>query len=109
MTEMAAKFPWLAAAAVRVLPRNMVSAFFSLSESLSGGLSSKVPAAVQLKVMRIKKAMMEVLVIGMVVTSEMNFGHSTRVPASLRRLLHCKFGFLECSRTDDDGIGQESD
>ncbi|KAJ0959250.1 hypothetical protein HanPSC8_Chr00c253g0806921 [Helianthus annuus] len=64
----------------------MVSAVFSLSESLSGGLSSRVPAAVQLKVMTIKKAMMEVLVIGMAVTSETNSGHSTRVPASLRRL-----------------------
>ncbi|MFS8017104.1 hypothetical protein Hanom_Chr15g01376391 [Helianthus anomalus] len=64
----------------------MVSTVFSLSESLSGGLSSRVPDAVQLKVITIKKAMMEVLVIGMAVTSETNFGHSTRVPASLRRL-----------------------
>ncbi|KAF5758739.1 hypothetical protein HanRHA438_Chr16g0745271 [Helianthus annuus] len=50
----------------------MVSPLFSLSESLSGGLSSRVPAAVQLKVMTIKKAMMEVLVIGMSVTLETN-------------------------------------
>ncbi|MFS8014101.1 hypothetical protein Hanom_Chr15g01340671 [Helianthus anomalus] len=50
----------------------MVSALFSLSESLSGGLSSRVPAAVQSKVMTIKKAMMEVLVIGMPVTLETN-------------------------------------
>ncbi|KAJ0765536.1 hypothetical protein HanPI659440_Chr08g0304591 [Helianthus annuus] len=50
----------------------MVSPLFSLSESLSGGLSSRVPAAVQLKVMTIKKAMMEVLVIGMPVTLETN-------------------------------------
>ncbi|MFS8027077.1 hypothetical protein Hanom_Chr16g01494381 [Helianthus anomalus] len=64
----------------------MVSTVFSLSESLSVGLSSRVPVAVQLKVMTIKKATMEVLVIGMVVTSETSSGHSTRVPASLRRL-----------------------
>ncbi|MFS7969831.1 hypothetical protein Hanom_Chr09g00813781 [Helianthus anomalus] len=70
----------------------MVSAVFSLSESLLGGLSSRVPAvvqvpaAVQLKVMTIKKAMMEVLGIGMAVTSETNSGDSTRVPARLRRL-----------------------
>ncbi|KAF5822276.1 hypothetical protein HanRHA438_Chr01g0025001 [Helianthus annuus] len=64
----------------------MVSAVFSLSESLLGGLSSRVPAAVQLKVMTIKKAMMEVMVIGMAVTSETNSGDSTRVPARLRHL-----------------------
>uniref|UniRef100_A0A251THQ3 Uncharacterized protein n=1 Tax=Helianthus annuus TaxID=4232 RepID=A0A251THQ3_HELAN len=49
---------------------------------------SRVLAAVQLKVMTIKKAMMEVLVIGMAVTSETNSGHSTRFPASLRRLFY---------------------
>ncbi|KAF5810877.1 hypothetical protein HanXRQr2_Chr04g0174851 [Helianthus annuus] len=42
----------------------MVLAVFSSSESLSGGLSSRVSAAVQLKVITIKKAMMEVLVTG---------------------------------------------
>ncbi|KAF5812590.1 hypothetical protein HanRHA438_Chr03g0099251 [Helianthus annuus] len=62
--------------------------------------------------MTIKKAMMEVLVIGMAVTSETNSGHSTRVTARQQAygvFLHYKFGFLEGSRTDDDGIGQERD